>query len=241
MAESKNSYFESFKIRSSEVDPSGRMRLPAVCDLLQEVAETNALELNFDISQLNNQHLTWVLHRLQVQMKKLPSWRDTITIKTWPSGGNGLRAYRDFLIFAADGNEIGRSLSYWLMVDLKSKRPVRIPQEILDTASDDETHLLPVSDSRLTINGEIAVSKTFNVRQGDLDLNHHVNNVKYIDWALEVASTDKAIKAIDIEFRNECKYGDAIEAGIAQKKAPQTFIGLRRKKDQQIIAVARLS
>lgn len=215
--------------------------MPAVCDLLQEVAGTNALELNFDISQLNSHHITWVLHRLQVQMKELPSWRNIITIKTWPSGGNGLRAYRDFVIFDADGNEIGSSLSYWLMVDLKSKRPMRIPQEILDMAPDDETHVLPISNSRLNIESEIAVSKTFNVRQSDLDLNHHVNNVKYIDWALEAVSTDKAVRSIDIEFRNECRYGDEIEVGVEQKKAPQAFVGLRRTEDQQVIAIAKLS
>ena len=217
------------------------MRLPALCDLLQEVAGTNALQLNFDISRLKSQNLTWVLHRLHLQMERSPEWRDEIAIKTWPSGGNGLRAYRDFLVFDADGKELGRSLSYWLMIDLESKRPVRIPQKILATTPESEDHVLPVSSSRLNISGEISVKKTFNVRRSDLDLNHHVNNVTYIDWALETATTETEFNSIDIEFRHECTYGDEIEAGTIKKDAPQSLIGLRRKNDQQLIAVASFS
>ena len=79
---SRNSYRETFTIRASEVSPEGRATLPSICYLLQEVAGNNALELNFDISQLKEKNLTWILHRLHVKMDTFPKWRDTITIET---------------------------------------------------------------------------------------------------------------------------------------------------------------
>lgn len=238
MVHRKNSYSEAFKIRASEVDPTGKMRLPALANLLQEVAGSNALELDFDISHLNTQNLTWVLHRLHVQMDWLPEWRDEISIKTWPSGGNGLRAYRDFLILDTSENEIGRSLSYWLMLDLKSKRPVRVPETILATALNNGEHVLPVNSARLAFEENTPMQDTFTVRQRDLDMNHHANNVTYIEWVLETLPQNTSIHEMDIEFRTECTYGEEVEGGFIKGDSGLNQHRLRRKQDRRIVALA---
>lgn len=231
-------YSEEFKIRSSEVDPSGKARLPSICDLLQEVAGSNALELNFDISHLNEQNLTWVIHRLHVQMDRYPEWRKKIIVKTWPSGGDSLRAYRDFLILDTNGNEIGRSLSYWLMLNIESRRPVRIPEEIIKMAPENKEHVLPIRKNRIEVNGGVSDAKTFHISRSDLDLNRHVNNVKYIEWALEALPHAQNVNEIDIEFRAECTYGEQVESRIIKSDVNQSTHLLRRKSDQKIAAVA---
>lgn len=94
MSGRKLMYEEEFKIRASEVDSSRQASLPAICNLLQEVAGNHAHRLEFDITDLRKRKLTWVLHRLKIVMDRFPDWRETITIRTWPSGGDGLRAHR---------------------------------------------------------------------------------------------------------------------------------------------------
>lgn len=239
MSSSKR-YRETFKIRASEVSPEGQVTLPAICYLLQEVAGNNALELNFDISQLNEQNLTWILHRLHLQIDQLPEWRDTITIETWPTGGDQLRAYRDFLILDNTGNEIGRCLSYWLMLDLDTRRPVRIPDEILAMAPSQSEHVLEIKKERLNVNSDIPNnSRRFHVRRSDLDMNRHVNNVKYIEWALATLEHPHTIREIDIEFRSECSVGDTVESKLMGLKKPENLHQLCRLEDEKIVAVAR--
>ena len=237
--ENDQKYSETFTIRASEVSPEGRVTLPALGYLLQEVAGNNALALNFGISQLNEQNRTWILHRLHLQMDSFPEWRETITIETWPSGGDKLRAYRDFRILDSKDNEIGRCLSYWLMLDLESHRPVRIPKEIIEMQSGTPSHVLDLKHDRLKVGtNSFDQSKKFHARQSDLDMNEHVNNVKYVEWALEALPDQYVIKEIDIEFQAECHAGDTITSAFTDHTQDNYLHLLQNEADKQTVAVA---
>lgn len=235
-------YQEEFKIRASEIDSDQKATLPAICNLLQEIAGNHAQELHFDITDLRENKLTWVLHRLCVKIDRFPDWRETITIITWPSSGDGLRAYRDFQILDKDDNVIGRSLSYWLMMNIESRRPVRIPKDILQMAPDDTDHVLPVQDANFTEIAQADHKQTFQVRKTDLDLNQHVNNVCYVEWALSSLPKQKKSNYIDIKFMAESILGDTVLASSCAAGTPNIKADyihqIKRKSDQQTLALA---
>lgn len=239
---SEITFQETFKIRASEIDFNQQATLPAICNLLQEVAGNHARELEFDITDLQKDELTWVLHRIHVQMDRFPNWRETITIKTWPSSGDGLRAYRDFLILDENGNTIGKSLSYWLIMNIQSRRPARIPQKILDMAPDNTDHVLPVTDANFPEIDQADYSQQFEVRKTDLDLNRHVNNVRFIEWALSCLPDDASVNEIDIQFMAESVLGDTdIAEGEKQStnsRSRSFHHQIRRASDDKIIGKA---
>lgn len=234
-------YEEQFKIRASEIDFEQKARMSAICNLLQEVAGNHARELEFDITDLHKNELTWVLHRLTVEMDRFPKWRETITIKTWPSSGDGLRAHRDFLILDRNQGVIGKSLSYWLILNIKNRRPVRIPKEIMELTPDNTEHVLPITEVDFP---EIATStykQKYKVRKTDLDLNEHVNNVHYVNWALSALPEETDINKMDISFLGEAILGDTV--GIQLKKyGPDAnhnyYHQLHRPSDNKILARA---
>lgn len=230
-------YEESFQIRSSEVHPNRRMKLQSLCDLMQEVAGKHALQLNFGISDLQEKKLTWILHRLHVIMNRYPEWQQNITIKTWPSSGDALRAYRDFQIMDDTGMEIGRALSYWLLINTESRRPVRMPKQVLEMAPENIEHVLNIRKDRISLTDRIETSKSFHVRKSDLDLNGHANNVRFIDWALEVIPRDTEIREIDIEFRAECTYGDTVVSEVSVDDTRSSHV-LRKEDTGQVVAAA---
>ncbi len=241
MSDQDITYQEQFKIRASEIDFDQKATLPAICNLLQEVAGNHARELEFDITDLQKNQLTWVLHRLNVEMDRFPDWRETITIKTWPSSGDGLRAYRDFIIIGEDGDTIGRCLSYWLMMNMETRRPTRIPKEILQMAPKNTEHVLPINKIEFPKVEKFDSSQHFEVRKTDLDLNRHVNNVHYIDWALSCLPDDPSINQIDITFLAESVLGDAIFAQMKETKPEPDlpfYFCLKRKSDEKILAKA---
>ena len=51
------------------------------------------------------------------------------------------------------------------------------------------------------------------VKQSDLDLLHHVNNVKYLEWILDTQTNIKATRPhqIDINFVGEARLNDKVE------------------------------
>lgn len=229
---------EDFKIRATEIDLDQKATLPAICNLLQEVAGNHAQQLQFDITDLQEDKLTWVLHRLCVKMDRYPEWRETITIQTWPSSGDGLRAYRDFLILDSDRNTIGKSLSYWLMMNIKSRRPTRIPEKILEMAPKNIEHVLPITNGNFADIKNPDATQSFEVRKTDLDLNKHVNNVRYIEWALSCLPENSEVREIDIKFMAESVWGDTDIAEIQSNNDGSFYHQIRRVSDDKILAKA---
>ena len=58
------------------------------------------------------------------------------------------------------------------------------------------------------------ISKEFNVRYSDIDSNGHVNNVKYIEWAIESVPVDVVkeyqLERVKVIFEKETTYGNKV-------------------------------
>lgn len=239
MTDEITKHSETFTIRASEVGSRGQITLPSLCSLFQEVAGNHALKLNFDITQLHEQGLTWVLHRMDIKINRYPNWREKITIETWPAAGDALRAYRDYRILDEEGNQIGACLSYWMMINLNTRKPTRMPQEVLDLRLSDKEHVLPVKSDRIYPFEEADLKKKFVVRKSDLDMNEHVNNARFVEWLMETYDEEKAylIKNMDIMFMRESRAGDIITSQRQQHER-QSFKHQLTNQNGDILALA---
>lgn len=242
MPETNTFHTEKFTIRANEVDINGNITLKAICSFFQEVAGNNAKALNFDITDLHEDDRTWVLHRMDIKINSFPKWRDTITIETWPAAGDALRAYRNYRILGEQGNELGCCLSYWMMLNLKTRRPLRMTEEILNTRLSSRDHVLEVKSNRISTISNPVNEIVFNVRRSDLDMNLHVNNATYIDWMLESLSPQEAssIQSFDIIYMHEGLEGDIITASKEEEENGYRKLQLLNQ-DGKTVALAEVT
>ena len=205
--DSSHIHSEFFSVRASETAPNECMHLSALARLFQEVAGNNAKELSFDITDMHAQNISWVLHRLQIQIERLPKWRENIEIRTWPALGNSLRALRNYEVWDTKGNLIVQSISYWMVMDLGSRTPTRIPKIILTRRLSDRPHTLEptVNHLRAFDPSEAEQEITMQSYAYHLDINKHVNNTHYIDWMLEILRSKQrqSLRWFDLVFINE--------------------------------------
>lgn len=238
----KANRIETFRIRSYEMDAGGRASVQTICNYLQEIAGAHAAELGVSVQKLFEQNLTWVLSRLHLQIDKYPRWGDQITVKTWPSGAMGLYATREFILTDEKQNQIGRATTSWMVLDLIRKRPIGIPDQIDRNLIADKTRAIDDSFDRLPVPDRIDNEKAFNVRRSDLDINQHVNNVNYIEWAIEAVPPEfysrNKLKSVEISFRAESKYGDRI-LSLCQVRDGICIHRLIRESDQNDVAIVR--
>lgn len=237
-----DTYSEDFTIRAAEIDQNGNATLGALASLMQEVAGNHASILNFDITDLQENDLTWVLHRMDMEILRYPKWREKIRIETWPNAGDALRAYRDYLITDANGEVLLRCLSYWMIINMKSRRPSRIPREILELRIGNKDHVLPVKSERPSPADSTDKEIGFRVRRSDLDMNDHVNNARYLEWCLEALepSTAENIRQADILFMKESRSGEEITSRVthlSDKRYQHRLIN----QDGRLIALAETS
>lgn len=235
---------ETFTIRTAETNAAGHARLGTLCQLLQEAAGNHAAVLGFGMGELREENRAWVLHRLQLRVLRFPRRGERVTVRTWPSGGDGLRAWRDFRVNGEKGRTLAVALSHWLMIDLQRRRPVRIPATVMRYAeeSEEEGHVLPLPEERLPErSGGEDEALPFRVRREDLDLNDHVNNVRYLEWMLEAvgateAERDRQPEEMDVEFHAECRYGEAVKAVAGAGPGGDPMAELHKKEEEKLVA-----
>ncbi len=214
---------EQFAVRTYELDGSGKLAVPAVCNYLQEAAGHHAHALGVSIPQLEPQNMTWVLSRLLVRMRAWPGWDAGVAVQTWPSGVRKLFALRDFRIFCG-GSAIGEATSAWLLLDTRSWRPVRVERTFAERIPIHPERAVATNLDRLPDPAGSGLEIRFQARYRDLDMNRHVNNVAYVQWALETLPpelrAERALAELEINFLAEANYGQELLARA--EKAPST-------------------
>lgn len=205
-----------FPVRTDEVDRDGRMQLAALVLYLQEAAARHAADLGVSMQQLAEQGLAWVLARFRIRIVRLPTWRETVAVETWPSAIERIYAMRDYLVRDADGRELARADSAWLMMRIDSRRPVRLPRDfgqrvpagILRSFEDSILNPLELGDDLPIQNS------SFEVREADTDINGHVNHAALIGWmidsALDRLDSSTGLRELVVHFREEAVPGDQV-------------------------------
>ena len=114
----KTKHSSRLRVRSYETDPLGRLQVPILCKLLQEVAVAHAEILGVGVESLINSGVAWVLSRLHLEMECWPTADDELVIVTWPDAANRLYTERKFEIFSPSDQRIGSVSTLWLVLDL---------------------------------------------------------------------------------------------------------------------------
>lgn len=91
---------------------------------------------------------------------------------------------------------------------------MRMPDEIIEMGLDVEQHLLPVDKDPFEKLGSHDFQTDFEVSRYDIDMNNHVNNVKYIEWMTgylpAVVTGDMKCHEIKIQYHRETSLGNRI-------------------------------
>ncbi|MBW2514057.1 MAG: hypothetical protein JRE21_05755 [Deltaproteobacteria bacterium] len=231
----------TYTIRSYEVNAGGRLSIPTIFNLLQDIASSHALKLGVSVPQLLASNYTWVLSRIYLKMNHYPGWGDSIRIHTWPSGIQRVFALRDFDI-RQGGRSIGSCVSAWIIIDAANRRPVRPTSFARQLNPVDRQHVLDHPLDKLPVLKRAQNEKQFNVRYGDLDINQHVNNVRYIEWLLEcltgMVEKDRCLSELEINFLGEALHGDTVRARCCRQDEKGVRIVhdvLRETDDRELI------
>jgi len=218
---------ERFRVRSYEITPRGTASVLALADYLQEAAGHHAAELGVSMQDLLDDGRAWVLARLRLKIDRLPKWEDDVVVETWPSGLDRLYATREFVLHAGsdEGNVMARGTSAWLVIDTDRRRPLRPPAMLHSLDPPDRPPALAHDVSRDLPPPERAdAASTFTVRYHDLDVNRHVNNVRYLEWALETLPADvldaRRCQSLQLQFSAETTLGDTVRATAQIEDAP---------------------
>lgn len=185
---------ETHALKSYQCDRYGFMRPIMLMNELQGLADKHANMLGAGREYCIENGITWVVTHYFIDIVDMPRTGDQLTYSTWPSVSGAVKSERDFEIRDENGRLKVRAISQWVLIDLKTRKPVRIsewfpgwtglPDRVWEREFDKCLDFVPTRSTVLSC------------RFDDVDVNQHINNAVYAVWATE---------SVGFKFRNEHK------------------------------------
>jgi acyl-ACP thioesterase len=205
---------ECYKLRTFDVDLTNHVKISSIFNFMQESAANSAASLGFGYDQLIDDQLFWVLSRAKIEIISLPSLGDEIRIETWPRGLDKIFALRDFLIYDSNNNLVAMATTSWLMIDGKTKRPLRTDIMSNRLPQIEATNAIAEACGKIETQPNPEFISEVKVGYTDIDINQHLNNVRYIEYILNCFPTDtyrnNSINRLQVNFLSESRYNDQI-------------------------------
>ncbi|MBS4762188.1 hypothetical protein KG089_05565 [Carnobacteriaceae bacterium zg-ZUI252] len=207
-------YSENFTIRHRDVDRFGKVTLSMLVRLLLEVSGQQTQNL---IHQHGNpmadKNLTWFILQHDMDIHRLPTCDETITIETEALAYNRFFTHRQFRVWC-NGELIVETMMRFAVVDMLERKLVRISPELVEHYQASEMTKLDAMVKIKRVENDPIKINDYATYFSHIDMNQHVNNAVYVDWVVD--SLDSAFlethlpKKVSIVYENEVRLGDSI-------------------------------
>ena len=176
-------FSKDWEINFTQCTPNGYLKHTDLCNILQLTAAAHSEIGGISFSDMQQFNQAWVLSRMRVEIKKLPKWKDVVTVKTWINTLENSRSVRALELYV-NGNKIVGCETFWAVFNTEIRRPeaLALPFEHFELYPEHKANHTPFSKISLNNETEMVFVKT--VALSDLDIVNHVNNVKYLEWCL---------------------------------------------------------
>jgi len=196
----------SRRIRLSDMDPTGRLRLDAVARFLQDAAIDDVQETGWGIPA----HL-WFVRRIRIDVLE-PFLADReVALTTWCSGVAAIAAGRRWSVAGDRGGRIEVD-SVWIHLDADAN-PARI--EDFGVYAEAAAGRLVSTKLELPNPPDAAERVPWPLRAADVDLHGHVNNAVFwqaVEELLPVLGADpRGPLRAELDYRRPVDHGERIE------------------------------
>ncbi|MCR4852097.1 MAG: acyl-[acyl-carrier-protein] thioesterase [Prevotella sp.] len=196
-------------------DFSQRLFMGHLGNHLLNAADFHSTDRGFGMGWLLANNRAWVLSRLAIEVDEMPEMYTRFTVDTWVESVMRYFTNRNFRITDDNGKVYGYGRSIWAMIDTETRQPCNILDirdgELMNWVEKDTIN--PMSKlTRVKMDDQATLVRTIDTYYNDVDINGHINSVKYIEHVLDLWSIDwyrtHRIRRFDIAYVAECHQGD---------------------------------
>ncbi len=207
-------YEKTYHIDYGDADYYRKVKLSSLFNYFQDIASLHAENLGLGIVELQEKGVTWVLVKMLVQMDRVPGLNEQVFLETWPLEPKKLEFERNFYIKDISGEIIGRAISSWVIMDVRTReiRKTELFPGRVNTY--DPIRAIEERMGKIKSNGQLQQVYKKVIGYSDIDINGHLNNSKYIDYIADCFSIEKhgqyTVNSIQVSYLSEAFAGDTI-------------------------------
>lgn len=225
----------TYYIHASQGNAQKELALSQLIKWMLDAATSHAESWGVGYSTLIEENRVWVLARLGLEMNTFPAIGDTLVIETWIEGYNPHFSARNYSFTDLSGRCFGYARTIWSVIDIETRQSVDIGKfcHMERLVPDKKCPMSPLSKIRDLSEGECGYRA---VRYSDIDLNRHVNSVKYTEYMLDVFPMNMydeyRILRFEINYINEARYGMNLKLFNAKKLQNECFLAIKNEENE---------
>ena len=206
-------------------DFSGRLFMGHLGNHLLNAADFHSTDRGFGMKYLMSIGRSWVLSRLAIEMVEMPPMYTRFNVETWVESAMRYFTSRNFAVVGQPTPNTqhptpkvyGYGRSIWAMIDTTTRQPTDI--YAIDNGAienwivkDKECPIDKGGRVRMTDNAELV--RTIDTYYNDVDINGHINSVKYIEHVLDLWPMEwyreHPVRRFEIAYVAEAHGGDRL-------------------------------
>ncbi len=205
-------------------DFSGRLFMGHLGNHMLNAADFHSTDRGFGMKYLMSIQRSWVLSRLAIEMEEMPTQYTRFNVETWVESAMRYFTSRNFAIVGQEPTApsqepkvYGYGRSIWAMIDTESRQPTDI--YAIDNGAIDKWIVTdkpcPIEKGgRVRMTDGAQLQRTIDTHYSDVDINGHVNSVKYIEHILDLWPLDwyrdHRLRRFEIAYVAEAHAGDRL-------------------------------
>jgi acyl-ACP thioesterase len=217
---------KDWEINFLQCYPNGYLKYTDLCNILQLTAGVHAELGGISFSDMQEHHQAWVLSRMRVEIKRLPKWRDVITVKTWINSLENSRSIRCLELYVGDEKIVGCE-TFWAVFNTQTRRPENLSLPHLHFEKYPNDRATEIQFSKI----DTSIVKTFVTEKAillsDLDIVNHANSVKYLEWCLDSVEPNlllnQKVESFEMNYLKEVSLEDTITIENSHIEKPMVF------------------
>ena len=238
-----------FVVEPFSEDYTGRLSWHFLGNHLLRCASLHAGQHGFGYDDMQKSHHAWVLSRLVIEMEEMPTTGEHYVIETWVN-----RIYRQFTdrLFAITNPQTGKVYGYafstWALIDTTSRQPMdlaELPNGGFSSALIEKE--IPIAGpGRIRLKNTENAVRTRQAYYTDLDINGHVNSIRYIEMMLDLFPAKQfeasPVKRLEVAYSAEAYADDLLHFyQEPSAKGDATLVEIRKEEERIPVVKAAIT
>lgn len=223
-------------------DFSGQLFMGHLGNHMLNAADFHSTDRGFGMKYLMSIQRSWVLSRLAIEMQQMPEQYARFEVETWVESAMRYFTQRNFRVIGNDQQVYGYGRSVWAMIDTETRQPtdiLAIDNGAINQWIEKEKPCPIEKGGRVRMTGEAQLVHTIDTYYNDVDINGHINSVKYIEHILDLWPLDwyreHRIQRIEIAYVAEAHAGDRLSF-YREQTAPDAYsVRITRSDSTEVV------
>lgn len=234
-----------YKTRYNDIGSDNKLTLKALVATLQQAAISHSEQAGYGVNHIDKTHLAWLLLDWKIQVISYPHSNEILTVKTWPRVFDKLYSYRDFEVFDSKNNLVAIASSKWFAIDTENKKIRKLTPEITESYGEPVTKCVfeNAFEEKIKIPEDLKLNFVYDIQRRDIDTNGHVNNLNYIDFALETLNEEiynnNTFYNLEVIYKKEIKLHEKINCYYSFENEKHV-VTIKSEDDTVVHAIVKL-